>query len=646
MPDSPQQRVLSPRDATEWKDPRDPQISPSGDQVAFVLADVASPDEHKRSSIWMIDLPTKVSRQFTFGPREDKSPVWSPDSSHLAFVSDRGEPGKHQVYVIPASGGEAKRMTEWKGGVSEPRWSPDGKMIAFIGTDPETEEEEQRKKERRDEIVADENIKFGRVYVITRSGGEPRRLSAEGDTHVMAYDWAPDSSGVAAVLVPTPKADDLSSGPAELVFYPVREGSESRVILRYPGGLQQPAWSPDGTTIAFRSKAGRVQVDDVIWVVSAAGGEPCCLTGDYEGTADFISWAPNSRDIRFVGDQNLWGVICAVNVGSEQVSSLLPADGEKNGSFGGSISFDRDGRCFAVVWSSSDQPPNVWVGQVETGMEQYTRLNERLAAYPFAKAEPISWPSSDGMTIYGMVYRPLHFEEGKRYPLIVHIHGGPAWLWSDRFMGNWHDWAQLLVQRGYAVLVANPRGSTGRGAAFTDAEVNDLGGMELTDMLTGVDHVIDLGFVDPDRLGVGGWSHGGYMTAWTVTQTDRFKCAVMGAGLSNLASDQGQNDVPRMNDDYFDQSAYEDTTPYLQRSAVTFMRNAHTPTLILHGEKDERVAVPQAWEMYRGLKTVGVPAQFVTYPREPHGIAEREHQIDLLERVLEWYERYLGTGPS
>ncbi len=646
MTDTLQARIHSPEDATDWKEPRDPQISPTGEHVAFVLADIAKPDEYKRSSIWVVDRVSKASRQFTFGPREDKSPAWSPDGSHLAFVSDRDVAGKHQVYVISAHGGEARRMTEWKGGVSDPQWSPDGRRIAFIGTDPETEEEEQRKKDRRDEIVADESIKYGRIYIIPAEGGEPRRVSREGAAHVSGYDWAPDSSGVAAVMVPSPKADDLFQGPADVVFYPADEGGEPRTILRYPIGLAQPAWSPDGTTIAFRSKAGRVQVDDVVWVVPVAGGEPRCLTGNYEGTADWITWAPDSRSVRFVGYQNLWGALCSVEVETCEITSLLPEGREGSGSFGGSVSFDRDGRRFAVEWSSSDQPPNVWGGMVHEGMEQLTHLNARLAAYSFARAETLSWPSSDGMTIYGLLYRPQDFEEGKKYPLVVHIHGGPAWLWSDRFMGNWHDWAQLLAPRGYAVLLVNPRGSVGRGAAFTDAEVNDLGGMELTDMLTGLDHVISMGFVDPERLGVGGWSHGGYMTAWTVTQTDRFKCAVMGAGLSNLVSDQGQNDVPRMNDDYFDKSVYEDSTPYLQRSAMTFIRNARTPTLILHGEKDERVAVPQAWEMYRALKTVGVPTQFVTYPREPHGIAERRHQIDLIERVLGWFERYLGAGPS
>jgi len=644
--ESPDQRVLSPQDATEWKTPEEPQMAPSGDRVAFTLVDLAKPDDQKRSSIWMIDVPGHHAQQFTFAPREDKSPAWSPDGSRLAFTSDREEAGKHQLYVMGVHGGEARRLTSWKGGVSTPLWSPDGEWIAFIGTDPETEDEEKRKKERRDEIVADANIKFGRLFVVPAAGGEPRRITPEGEIHVASYDWAPDGSGVAALMVRTPRADDLYHGPAEIAFYPLAEGGEPRSILRSPFGIEEVIWSPNGTTIAFRSKAGRIQQNDTIFVVPAAGGEPRCLTGEYEGTIDWIAWAPDSGAVRFVAYENLWGALNAVTVETGEISSLLPPERRHQGSFESGASFDRSGRRFAVVWSSSSQPPDVMVGTVGESMDAYTQLNERLRRYPFAPAEPVSWPSSDGMIIHGLLYRPIGFEEGKRYPLVVHIHGGPAWLWSDRFMGNWHDWAQLLAQRGYAVLLPNPRGSTGRGVDFMTQEADDIGGMEFHDMMTGVDHVLAMGFVDPERLGVGGWSHGGYMTAWTVTQTDRFKCAVMGAGLSNLASDQGQNDVPRMNDDYFQQSVYENAAPYMQRSAVSFMRNAKTPTLILHGEKDERVAIPQAWEMYRGLRWAGVATQFVTYPREPHGIQERQHQIDLLERVLGWFETYLGRGPS
>jgi dipeptidyl aminopeptidase/acylaminoacyl peptidase len=270
-----------------------------------------------------------------------------------------------------------------------------------------------------------------------------------------------------------------------------------------------------------------------------------------------------------------------------------------------------------------------------------TWLNERLATFPYVRAEPIQWRSADGACISGLLYRPLNYQEGRACPLIVQVHGGPAWLWSDRFMATWHDWAQPLALRGYAVLCPNPRGSIGRGAAFTDAEVNDIGGKELADVLSGVDAVIAMGVADPDRLGIGGWSHGGYLAAWTITQTDRFRGAVMGAGVSNMLSDQGENDIPRFNDDYFDQTIYDNHAPYWERSPIAHVAKVRTPTLILHGEKDDRVTQPQGQEMYRALKRMGVETEFVTYPREPHSIGERAHQIDLLERVLSWFDRYV-----
>ncbi|HZT96174.1 MAG TPA: prolyl oligopeptidase family serine peptidase, partial [Chloroflexota bacterium] len=229
------------------------------------------------------------------------------------------------------------------------------------------------------------------------------------------------------------------------------------------------------------------------------------------------------------------------------------------------------------------------------------------------------------------------------YSTVLAIHGGPASAFSDRFMGNWHDWAQLLAAAGFAVLMPNPRGSTGRGAAFTEANFRDLGGAELEDNLAGLDYLIKRGTVDPDRLAVAGWSHGGYMTAWTVTQTNRFKAAVMGAGLSNLVSDQGTNDIPVFNLDYFYDSygaLYRDPALLWERSPLKHVARVTTPTLILHGEKDERVSVSQGREFYQALRSLGVPCEMVVYPREPHGLREREHQLDLQRRIVAWLKRY------
>jgi len=634
---------LSPEQLASWKIPRDPQMTPDGERIVFVLAESSKPDEHKRSTLWMIDTTQDRVWQFTNGPRADSEPQWSPDGSRLAFVSDRKEPEKQSLYTIPRGGGEATTLVEWKSEVSSPRWSPDGRQIAFIAKDPETDDEAKRKKDRHDEIVVETNYKFGRLYVVPSAGGEPRRITPEEQAHVTAFDWLPDGTGFVVASVATPLVDNIGYGPTDLRCLPFDDGTEPRA-LAHLGAIDEPRISPDGRTVAYRSKSGRVTEADAIWLLPMDGGDPHCLTKGYEGLIESFAWAPGSRQLRFSGYENLHGALRIVDVETGAIAPLLAPDQKPHGSFDSAISFDASGWRFAIVRSATDEPENIWLGEVGGDLTRATDLNADLAGSTFSRGEAISWQSTDGLTIHGLLFRPVGFQEGKKYPLVVHIHGGPAWLWSDRFLCNWHDWAQPLAQRGYAVFLPNPRGSTGRGADFTDREANDYGGMELHDVLTGVDHVVSLGFVDPQRMGVGGWSHGGYMTNWTITQTDRFKCAISGAGPSNFLSDQGQNDIPRFNTDYYDRSVYEDLDRYLQRTPVAHVAHVRTPTLILHGEKDERVALPQGQEMYRALQWAGVETQLVIYPREPHSIGERAHQIDLAERVFAWFERFLKPG--
>ncbi|MBA2451777.1 MAG: S9 family peptidase, partial [Chloroflexia bacterium] len=272
---------------------------------------------------------------------------------------------------------------------------------------------------------------------------------------------------------------------------------------------------------------------------------------------------------------------------------------------------------------------------------QRTTFNDTLKEAALGEPEITRWSSDPGVEVEGVLYKPHGYIAGRRYPLIVSVHGGPTWLWANKFYGNWHDWAAMLAGRGFAVLMPNPRGSTGRGSEYLNALFGDVGGNEYRDMMSGVDAMIERGIADPDRLGIGGWSWGGYMTAWTVSQTGRFKAAVMGAGLPNMISDNSLGDIPSANLSYFEKSPYDDPDAYFERSAVRYIRNATTPTLILHGEADKRVSPTQSIEMYISLQQVGVETTLVTYPREGHSIRERKHQLDLLNRVLEWYERFL-----
>jgi dipeptidyl aminopeptidase/acylaminoacyl peptidase len=628
-------RPITPREAAHTVVPRNPQVSHDG-RVVFVHEEDSRKSEHAQSTLWMIDA-AGTPRRFTSGAFGDTNPRWSPDGQEIAFLSNREKKDRLSLYVIPADGGEARLVCDWKGGISALAWSPDGTHIAFLGKDRKSKERRRAEKKRKDQIVRDRDFLFDRLYVIEREGGDRRLLSREGETHVADLDWLPDSSAVVALHLRTPLADEWQ-GPSDVVRYNLAGGSATTVI-HLETGLEQPRVSPDGSALAFRAKAGRVSTTDQLWTVPLAGGEPRLITSDYTGTIDWHCWAQDGSALHFVGFEDLWGVLRSVDTASGAVTPLLDSSQERCGTYSAPLGESPRGDVLAVVKSASSLPPEVWTGTPGGTLSARTEFNRDLKDRQLATAEPISW-TSDGVEIHGLLFRPLGNTPGLA-PLVVHVHGGPAWLWSDRWLADWHDWAQLLAQRGYAVLLPNPRGSTGRGPAFTDANVNDLGGGEFRDMMTGVDAVLEMGFVDRNRLGIGGWSWGGYMTAWTVSQTDRFACAVMGAGLSNLASDQGQNDVPRMNDDYFDITPYEDPLAYLQRSAVHHMHQAKTPTLILHGQADERVAIPQAWEMYRGLQWAGVEVEMVTYPREQHPIKERAHQIDLLTRVIEWFDRHL-----
>jgi dipeptidyl aminopeptidase/acylaminoacyl peptidase len=252
----------------------------------------------------------------------------------------------------------------------------------------------------------------------------------------------------------------------------------------------------------------------------------------------------------------------------------------------------------------------------------------------------VTW-ISDGWEIEGLLTYPASYETGKRYPLLVEVHGGPSWQWEDFCFLDWHDWAQLMSSHGFAVLAPNPRGSTGRGSAFQQQLQNDVGGGEVRDLISGALSMVERGIADEDRLGIGGWSWGGYLTATTITRTTMFKAAVMGAGLANLISDHGTDDIPNANLLYYPAHPYDDFEPYWEGSAMKYIKNCTTPTLILHGDDDARVPPMQGAEMYRALKVLGVPVEFVRYPREKHPINERKHQIDLMNRMIAWYTKWL-----
>ncbi len=628
-------RPITPEDLASMPTVADPRLSPDGVTVAFVVGEESREGEHEKSAIWLVDVAGDApARRFTAGIAGDKAPRWSPDSQWLAFLSDRAEPGTPQPYLISMHGGEAERLAEIKGKVEDLAWSPDGTWLALRVTDVESEEQVRRKKERDDAIVFGQDWKYAHMWTLRLADRALTQITTDA-RHAISCSWSPDSSRIAVLSLESPWAD-ASYSPALLDIY--QAGGPGERVAELHGDMTDLRWSPDGTLFAMRGAEGRVSTDTAIFTLPVTGGEPRLLMPGYAGAVEWMNWAPEGTALFVAAVEDLTGTLLRVPLerpGAPEV--LLQEELRGRGYLGSEVSFSADGQTVALVRTQIDQAPEVWAGPASV-LRRRTAINAHTAAWAIGRVEHLRWTGANDEQIGGLLVYPAGYEPGHRYPLVLLIHGGPTSHWAEDFPAGW---AQLLSSHGYAVLLPNPHGSTGRGAAFADAEVDDIGGKELEDDLRGVDAVVAMGLADPERLGVGGWSHGGYMTAWTVTQTTRFKAAVMGAGLCNLLSDQGQNDFPRFNDDYYDARTYDDPDAYMRRSPITFVRRVTTPTLIVHGAADERVHPAQGREFFIALRLLSVPTEFVLYPREEHSFKERKHKIDLYRRVLEWYDRYL-----
>ncbi len=638
----------------------DPQVSPDGRAVAFCVAPLSKEGEHPTGTIMRVPVDGAAPpRSFTTGPGLDHAPRWSPDGAWLAFISDRHERGKPALYLMPADGGEAERLVTERGEASDPRWSPDGARLSFLLKEIDSEDEEKRKKEGRDDAIVVDDDKYTRLWLVDVASRAVTRLSPD-DVNVWAHAWSPTGAGgatgdrIALLHTATPQVNDYYGGSTLSTLAVSGAGDDARsdniagvsvgpltTVCRVEGSAESLCWSPDGSRLAFVAPALQRSFTSSAaapLVVAASGGGLQALVQDHSAEFSHVAWLSDDT-LAAVGVEELHGVYYRVTLNGA-VSPLLP-DGQPAAGSPRDVALSPDRATLAVVQATTTSPGDVWAARPGESLTRLTTLNPDLEGLAWGEVEQVSWHAPDGLEVQGLLVKPVGYEPGRRYPTIIHVHGGPAWQWSEGFYATWHDWDQFLAARGYAVLLPNPRGSTGRGTSYVGANYDDVGGGEWQDVLAGVHYAIGRGIADPDRLGIGGWSWGGYLTAWAVTQTDIFKGAVMGAGLSNLLSDHGQNDIPDANRLYFRGLPYHDAAAYWDPSPIKHVARVKTPTLILHGEKDDRVTPAQGREFYRALKTLGVPTQFVLYPREPHGFTERAHQLDVIKRVMGWFEKYV-----
>jgi dipeptidyl aminopeptidase/acylaminoacyl peptidase len=614
-----------------------PRVSPDGSRVAYTVAEVKMEKDKEWKSVtqvWVIPTGGGKAMQYTRGDKSSTAPEWSPDGTTLAFLSDREKDGERQVWMIGADGGEAWAVTSHKGGVSGFRFSPDGKQLLLSATDQPNKDEEDRRKVKDDTIVIDRDIKMSHLWLWNIEKKFGKRLT-EGDFTVSDPQWSPDGTRITYSTRPTPKADDGSL--SDVWIMTIASGQKKR-LEESAGSSDNARWSPDGKWIAYSGSpdAGGGVSTSFLYLLAADGGAPKELTTKFDLSVGTPVWSRDGKTIYFSTN-----VLEAIEVYSCEVGSGAVKQLSKRGGSTGVTEVTRDGKLVGTT-SSSMRPTELYATSADfNSPRMLTDHNAWLKDYSLAETEVVKWKSKDGMDVEGLLTKPVGYEAGRKVPFLLNPHGGPTGASLNNFSGT----VQVLAANGFAVLQPNFRGSTGKGLAFAQANKNTWGKGDYHDCMTGVDAIVASGVADPDRLGAFGWSYGGYMTFWILTQTDRFKAVSPGAGLSNIYSMYSQNDIQRyLRWFYSDKSPWEATDLYWDRSPMKYVRNVKTPTMIMHGQVDTRVPIAQAQEFYMALKEMKVPVEFVVYPRENHGFTEPRHQMDRVRRYVWFFSKYL-TAP-
>ena len=614
--------------------------------------DTAKGDKHEmRSHIWMVPAAGGAPRQFTFSERGENGPQWSPDGRSLAFLSARGSStdSKTQIWILPMDGGEAYQLTTSKENVTGFEWAKDGSRIAFLSVDTLPKTDEAKATRRDDPQVFEENFRLSHAWVIDVATKRATEVAHGNLTVSGAPSWSPDGTRLAFQAAPTTMTRDSRS---DIYVVTIADKSLTKITTKPEAG-SPPAWSPDGKTIAFtmlpQSHTARpdsimdreIGNNHLVLYDVASGKAKDTYDPKVDVSAGNPRWTPDGRRILFTTGERAWAAVYAYDVASNKLSRIVDKV------LIGQPSLSRDGRLAAYTLGTPNAPADVHVSDLTfASPRKLTDVNPQVRDLALGETEVITWKSTDGMPVEGVLLKPVGYQAGRKYPLLVEAHGGPTGATNAGFKANWGSPGQVWAGQGWAVLYPNPRGSTNYGEKFTRANIMDWGGGDYRDIMTGVDDVIQRGIADSSKMAFEGWSYGGYMTSWVVTQTSRFKAARMGAGLSNLESMYGTTDIPGYIGTFFSGIPTKQTLDfYRARSAIQFVDNVTTPLLIQHGGNDQRVPVGQAMEFFRALKDRGKTVQMVFYPREGHGLSEYYHQIDKMQRELDWMTKYT-LGPQ
>ena len=631
---------LTPEDIVSLKTVGSVALSPDSEMVAYTLSVPRTEDEsigRNYSELYLIDSgggePVPVIQK----PGSAGSPQWGADD-RLYFVSRIADyHNQSQVYSVDRSGSDLQLHTDAEHGLGSFSWNPDGSAIAYTAMDPVSEEQREREEQGYDMIVAGENLRYNRLWI--KQGDDPAEMITPDNLYVWNFSWSPDGEQFALRASDKPGADVDQMYTRFAVIN--KDGSGLRDLMSSPKKKTAISWSPDGSKLA--ALAGKVYSDPLsqrIWVIDEDGSEKRDITpAGWEATPESISWMDNQTVLFTAVERSVTGLF-SKRLDQEHTRRIA---GGRDEIFR-SVSTDSRNRAFAASVNTREHPGEVYLFDIRRAeFSRLTNHNEWLNDRELGEQTSITWNGADELEIEGILVKPVGYEDGVQYPLAILPHGGPEGIsmngWNTRALYP----AQVLANEGYVVFKPNYRGSGGRGTAFASANHRDLGGKEFDDVLLGIDHLAEQGLIDPYKVGISGTSYGGYFSAWAATRhSDRFAAGITFAGLSNWISFMGTTDIPHeMSVVHWDLYWFDNPGQNWERSPVAWLNHADTPLLVAHGLADDRVHPEQSIQLHQFLEMLNIPTGLVLYPRQPHGLTERAHQLDFMNRIIDWFDEHV-----